>query len=244
MENYMSGGSSPASSSMYGDSMLGSSDIHRPFPLNTDWMRSSSPAASLSHRSSSSYLQILEFRLQNLEKENGILHAQNNSIKEAYHELANAVPSLLALTSNPFGLPIPAMDQAQLHGPSLPLAQEDFPHVQYWTHEDFKGDTSGVSNHMGPNPRGASLVSQGVNVRMKYIENVNGEAVDGYQCTAIAKVAQQIWFELVKKGIAPRTWGKAGLDVATLYNDEMCRKFPELRYCADNWKAQAYATAN
>ncbi|KAJ7792520.1 hypothetical protein B0H14DRAFT_3499183 [Mycena olivaceomarginata] len=24
----------------------------------------------------------------------------------------------------------------------------------------------------------------------------------------------------------------------------MCRKFPELRYCADNWKAQAYATAN
>ncbi|KAJ7836241.1 hypothetical protein B0H14DRAFT_3705330 [Mycena olivaceomarginata] len=211
MENYMSGGSSPASSSMYGDSMLGSSEIHRPFPLNTDWMRSSSPAASLSHRSSSSYLQNLELRLQNLEKENGILHAQNNSIKEAYHELANAVPSLLALTSNPF-------------------AQEDFPLVQYWTREDFKGDTSGVSNHTGPNPRGASLVSQGVNVRMKYIENANGEA--------------QIWFELVKKGIAPRTWGKAGLDVATLYNDEMCRKFPELRYCADNWKAQAYATAN
>jgi hypothetical protein len=77
----MSGGSSPASSSMYGDSMLGSSEIHRPFPLNTDWMRSSSPAASLSHRSSSSYLQNLELRLQNLEKENGILHAQNNSIK-------------------------------------------------------------------------------------------------------------------------------------------------------------------
>ncbi|KAJ6615992.1 hypothetical protein B0H10DRAFT_1764482, partial [Mycena sp. CBHHK59/15] len=80
--------------------------------------------------------------------------------------------------------------------------------------------------------------------RMKYIENANGEAVDGYRCTAIAKVAQQIWFELVKKGIAPRTWGKASLDVITLYNDEMCRKFPELRYCADNWKAQAYATAN
>ncbi|KAJ7881711.1 hypothetical protein B0H14DRAFT_2565624 [Mycena olivaceomarginata] len=154
--------------------MLGSSEIHRPFPLNTDWMRSSSPAASLSHRSSSSYLQNLELRLQNLEKENGILHAQNNSIKfslrltaaefrEAYHELANAVPSLLALTSNPFGLPIPATDQAQLHGPSLPLAQEDFPLVQYWTREDFKGDTSGESNHTGPNPRGASLVSQGVN---------------------------------------------------------------------------------
>jgi hypothetical protein len=57
-------------------------------------------------------------------------------------------------------------------------------------------------------------------------------------------VAQQIWFELVKKGIAPRTWGKASLDVVTLYNDEMCRQFPELRYCTDNWKAQAYATAN
>ncbi|KAJ7867327.1 hypothetical protein B0H14DRAFT_2572858 [Mycena olivaceomarginata] len=57
----MSGCSSPASSFMYGDSMLGSSDVHRPFPLNTDWMPSSSPATSLSPRSSFSYLQISSF---------------------------------------------------------------------------------------------------------------------------------------------------------------------------------------
>ncbi|KAJ7815207.1 hypothetical protein B0H13DRAFT_2381208 [Mycena leptocephala] len=60
----------------------------------------------------------------------------------------------------------------------------------------------------------------------------------------MGKTAAQIWFGLLGKGIAPTVWGQATLQVAILYNNEMCRQYPELRYCADNWKAQRIATNN
>ncbi|KAJ7918256.1 hypothetical protein B0H13DRAFT_1869579 [Mycena leptocephala] len=50
---------------------------------------------------------------------------------------------------------------------------------------------------------------------MKYVEDKNGQPVDGYRRTSIGKVAAQIWFELVKKDIAPRTRGQASLEIAT-----------------------------
>jgi hypothetical protein len=153
------------------------------------------------------------------------------------------VPALLALTSNPFGLPVPNGNQAMAASPSVPLLQADFPLVRYWNRSDWtKGD--GISKNSGPKLHGATLVSQGINVSAKYIEDKTGNTVDGFRSGQMVKVAAQIWFGLVEKGLAPRTWGQASLEVITLYNNEMCQHFPELRFCADNWKAQQIATAN
>ncbi|KAJ6565397.1 hypothetical protein B0H10DRAFT_2359454 [Mycena sp. CBHHK59/15] len=209
--DYTSGRSSPASS-MYGESTLGSSDSY-----HGTWgsFRSSSPAGNSSvlmlpssHRSSSSTVlsQSLELRIQKLESDNSVLRVQNDTIMAAYQELVHAVPTLLAVTSNPFAIP------CQLK-PAL-----------IWRAHRFRR-------------------WPGVNTTGRYIEDQQGEVVDGHRLSAICKLAARIWFSLVAHGNAPRTWGQASIDVVTLYNDEMCCQFPELRLCADNWKAQKIATA-
>ncbi|KAJ6622169.1 hypothetical protein B0H10DRAFT_2014594 [Mycena sp. CBHHK59/15] len=250
--DYTSGRSSPASS-MYGESMLGSSDSY-----HGTWgsFRSSSPAGNSSvlmlpssHRSSSStvLIQSLELRIQKLESDKSVLRVQNDTIMAAYQELVHAVRTLLAVTSNPFAIPVSAQASTHLVHPSLlPLARTDYPKVRFWQRLDFtKGSGSdSVSNNSGPNLRGGTLVSQGVNTMGRYIEDQQGKVVDGHRLSAICKLAARIWFSLVAHGNTPRTWGQASIDVVTLYNNEMCCQFPELRLCADNWKAQKIATVN
>jgi hypothetical protein len=207
--------------------------------------------------------------MQKLEKENCLLRVENEAIKyvvfrllaeftmpyrSAYHELVIAVPSLIAATSNPFGLPVAAASGAgpgpspfgQLKTPPAPLLKSDYPFVKFWHRNDFTSLTKsdGVSNTGGPNPHGGALASQGVNISGKYIEDAHGKVVDGYRVAAIGKFAQGLWFWLLEHGRAPLTWRRASSDVVQLYCDKMGRQFPELRLCADNWKAQQIATNN
>ncbi|KAJ6572347.1 hypothetical protein B0H10DRAFT_1007815 [Mycena sp. CBHHK59/15] len=67
--------------------------------------------------------------------------------------------------------------------------------LRFWQRLDFtKGSGSdGVSNNGGPNPRGGTLVSQGVNTTGRYIEDQQGEVVDGHRLSAICKLAARIW---------------------------------------------------
>ncbi|KAJ7509252.1 hypothetical protein B0H11DRAFT_1703035, partial [Mycena galericulata] len=156
------------------------------------------------------------------------------------NELVTAVPALLAVTSNPFNLPVPAT-----LAPLPQLSRDDYPLVKYWYRTDYAHGSDGVSNNGAPAPRrGGALSSQGINVSDRYIETEDGEIVNGYRVTAMGKTAGQIWFGFVAKGISPPTWGQASLEVVTMYNNEMCRTHHELRYCADNWKAQQIATIN
>ncbi|KAJ6566791.1 hypothetical protein B0H19DRAFT_1257977 [Mycena capillaripes] len=247
MDEFVSGSSSPASS-FYGDTFTGFGASNHMPGHQMDWMRSSSPAMGSGMVPRSSGFQNLESLVQNLEKENAALRAERDAIKAAYQELVNAVPALLTTTSNPFGLPVPTTEQAP-GGLNLPtsvfpqLEKNDYPLVQFWRQADYF-TRDGVSNNNGPNPRGGTLAAQGINVTMGYVETQDGIAVDGFRRTAIGKVAAQIWHGFLAMGIAPAKWGNASQTVVTLYENEMCRKFPELRYCADNWKARQIATAN
>ncbi|KAJ7460428.1 hypothetical protein B0H11DRAFT_2316011 [Mycena galericulata] len=253
MDNFSSGSSSPASSSFYGDSFptLSSDLLHRSFGVqdHTQWnqMRSSSPAnlppASSSRSSGPLFQNHLELQLQKAESTNSLLRVENAAIKAAYHELVCAVPALLAATSNPFNLPI---NDSGMAFPALPeLSRADYPLVKYWHRNDFAPQGSdGVSNNGVPNPRGGRPAAQGVNVSGKYIETEDGEVVNGFRVTAMGKTAAQIWFGFVALGIAPPSWGQAGLRAITLYNNEMCGVHPELRLCAGNWKAQCLAKIN
>lgn len=51
-----------------------------------------------------------------------------------------------------------------------------------------------------------------------------------------------LWKTLHDDGDAPDHWGEANLRAHNFYEHHMCRKFPELSYGKDNWKAHMIAT--
>lgn len=79
---------------------------------------------------------------------------------------------------------------------------------------------------------------------MLYVENENGECVDGHRASDIRKVARAIWVRLADAGKAPKSWMKADLATADEYNREMLQRYPELRLCEANWKAAHIAIEN
>ncbi|KAJ6558412.1 hypothetical protein B0H10DRAFT_1967318 [Mycena sp. CBHHK59/15] len=248
--------SSPMSSysgshSMCGDSYR-SSSLDRDFSSGIDTWRlpqSSSSATnssglSLSRQSSSNqpssqYVCELEIHCQQLTSQNLTLSAENEAIKCTYCELVNTVPSLLMLT-NPFNLPVPESTLGTQSSDVLtPLRQEDYRHIKFWLQSNWMSLTKArkTTNSSAPNPRGGSLASQGINTSARFIEDENGKVM-------MAFASGRIWLELSKSGLAPATWGAASLSVEKGYADEMARRYPELRYCADNWKVNALATLN
>jgi hypothetical protein len=76
---------------------------------------------------------------------------------------------------------------------------------------------------------------------MCYIEDSDGEVVDGFRAT-IRQIAHQIFFLLANNDMVPKTWGVAGAAICKQYNTEMAVQVQEMCYCADSWKAHYLAT--
>jgi hypothetical protein len=122
------------------------------------------------------------------------------------------------------------------------LNHEDHSLVNYWyRHQWTTAESSQVAMIGAP---GKARASQGENVTLRFVEDVNGNVIDGFRATAIRKFSREIWSGLVNIGKAPKTWGRVDAKVAAEYRTEMCRKFPELRLCEGNWKADLIATLN
>lgn len=92
--------------------------------------------------------------------------------------------------------------------------------------------------------RGRTMVSQGENISTLYIEDENGEPVDGERLTAIRRLAQSIWTKFADLGQAPKTWGRANLSLTNEYRMELRRQFPKFCFCENHWKADLLATEN
>ncbi|KAJ7301242.1 hypothetical protein DFH08DRAFT_827722 [Mycena albidolilacea] len=130
-DNFASGASSPASSLLYSgetSSMLGyGSDIHKPHTAFDQWNYRGL-------RAPSTKMPIFECTSSRRK----IAFSGYLAIKSAYHKLVTAVPSLIAATSNPFGLPVAAASGAgpgpspfgQLKTPPAPLLKSDYPFVE------------------------------------------------------------------------------------------------------------------
>lgn len=177
----------------------------------------------------------------------------------AYSALINAVPSLLHSAS-----PAPAgssllppgtnLSQTRTSKPTLvtssftPLEQDNYPLIKYWRRSDWSDaakPVQGVSELNGEGiQRGGSRASKGVNVACRYIEQENGDIVDGFRATAIRNIAYGIFHQLLAHGLAPKTWGAAGHDIKQHFFTEMSVQVPEMRYCEGNWKAHLLATQN
>ena len=92
--------------------------------------------------------------------------------------------------------------------------------------------------------RGKKAVAQGQNNACMYIENENGQPVDGYRLSSIRQLAHAVWVKFAEMGMAPVFWGKASLTLTNEYKSEMCRRFPEFCVCENDWKLQQLATTD
>jgi hypothetical protein len=79
---------------------------------------------------------------------------------------------------------------------------------------------------------------------MQYIQDENGVPVNGHRAKYMREIARGLWEALANSGKAPATWHRGPLETKERYNHEMALRFPELRYCAQDWKAEQIAIDN
>jgi hypothetical protein len=128
------------------------------------------------------------------------------------------------------------------------LSPSDYPKVRFWFRKDWvnrKKEKSGITKVNEPSTTGdKGRGPLGANVTLRYVEDEHGTVIDGFRGSEMRKFARSIWSQLAQAGKAPRSWGKAELDVAAHYRREMRRRFPELGLCEYDWKADQLATDN
>lgn len=150
---------------------------------------------------------------------------------------------------------LPGSGSSLLTGPSLagstfsvpansPLKREDYPAVKFWYKQDWLNHLKNNSNatEMGMPIRGKSLIAKGINKTVKFIEDIEGNPVDGYKVRDIRSHARAIWTSFQTIGRLPSTWGKADAETASVYRREMRLKFFEFALCENDWKADFLAT--
>jgi hypothetical protein len=127
---------------------------------------------------------------------------------------------------------------------NTPLMREDYPAVKYWYKHDWLNHVKNNSDtaDVGMAIRGKSLTAKGINKTVQYIEDIEGNPVDGYKVRDIRSHARAIWVNFQTSGRAPSSWGKADAEVASVYRHEMCLKFFEFALCDNDWKADLLAT--
>ncbi|KAG6839983.1 hypothetical protein C0991_009879 [Blastosporella zonata] len=92
--------------------------------------------------------------------------------------------------------------------------------------------------------RGKTQSSQGINVRLQYLEDEFGGAVDGFFVSNVRAYVQSLWVSLAKHGLAPETWSSCTPEVANAFQAEMEHKFPILALCTNHWKSDWLWTEN
>ncbi|KAJ7125435.1 hypothetical protein C8R46DRAFT_1203207 [Mycena filopes] len=71
---------------------------------------------------------------------------------------------------------------------------------------------------------------------MQYVTDTEGKEVNGFRATEIRSLATKLCVQAAVQGIAPLTWGKAGREMEMAFSTEICRTFPEMGLCDNNWK--------
>ena len=151
--------------------------------------------------------------------------------------------------------PTPGLDKSNNPSAQVPatarqsvnLSRSDYPEVKYWTRQEWKiaenrrKDLSEVPT--GGGSRGGARSAMGENVMMLYIEEVDGQPVDGTIAAQIREFARSIWRGFYKQKMAPDTWGEVDDKVQDYFVCEMEERWTVLRYCDNHWKANAIATS-
>jgi len=167
------------------------------------------------------------------------------SHREAYNILARSIQTLGdPLSASPT---IPNPSPVVGPGPdilSASLYEENYPNIRFWHRktwiESKSQEPTKLNNQVGMH--GKTRISSGENVTLGYVEDENGNSIDGYRVSQITSLTREIWMHLRNKGLAPEAWSKGSLPVHNYYRSEMYKRFPELRLCEGHWKADFIAT--
>ena len=121
-----------------------------------------------------------------------------------------------------------------------------YPKVKYWFKEDWTNTDSDetdatIMNEM-EGTRGPGRVSQGINVTARFVEDPEGNILNGWRVTDMRNLAQQIFHQLLRCNAAPVQWRRVSRDSLLYYLSEMYSSFPELRLCDSHWKANRLAS--
>jgi len=141
----------------------------------------------------------------------------------------------------------PALPFSSLPQADIPLKRMDYPGIRFWTRSEWmihlknNGDTPSFGTE---GSRGRTLMSKGINKTAKYIEDGNGNAVDGYKLKDMLTHMRSIWSGLLLLNRAPTTWGKADMEILRHFYREMRVKFPEFALCENDWKADYLASTH
>ena len=115
-----------------------------------------------------------------------------------------------------------------------PLSHSDFPHIKFWTKEEWDDHKSYLKDVSGPKGKGPECSSRGLNTTVLYLENEDGMPISGPTVGQMRGVAQMVWIKLFDRKKAPSTWGKASLEARNLYHSELEKRWGFLRCCENH----------
>ncbi|PPQ94902.1 hypothetical protein CVT25_004370 [Psilocybe cyanescens] len=112
--------------------------------------------------------------------------------------------------------------------------------------EDVEADAEGEElRSTSPAPgaqRGQGRSRAGINVSMRYIQDKDGQIIDGHRAREVRIHARAVFVGFAMQGKQFLSWGDAdAISRRTFYN-EMAIRFDELQYCDLDWKAEQIAT--
>ncbi|THH32148.1 hypothetical protein EUX98_g2043 [Antrodiella citrinella] len=115
------------------------------------------------------------------------------------------------------------------------IPKESCPLVTYYKRSDWDAERK------SPTRGGTKLARDNENVMMLYIEDINGTAVDGITASLMRAFSRSIFATLDSLGLATARWSDASHVAHEQFCREMRVKYPQLRYCDDDWKAEGIA---
>ncbi|KAJ8094845.1 hypothetical protein PM082_010057 [Marasmius tenuissimus] len=185
----------------------------------------------------------LTSQINALRLENVSLKAQLEAKNASYRELLEKVEHCLnQATTQPGSSPLAhvGLTFAQQNTPPPDLSNIRFPTKKAWLNSaEYRAlkQKSDNANH------GSTVIARdNKNLRMQYVEGLDGASVDGARAATGRSIARALFLQFELAGIAPPKWGQATAHVKYSFYAQFESLFPEISYAKDHWKAEYLAT--
>ncbi|KAG1771400.1 hypothetical protein EV702DRAFT_1202007 [Suillus placidus] len=246
-------------------SMDSSSSISSGVSSRSSFFSRNSSRLSLDSKSSSAYMH-LETQLEESRQHICLLEQQNRRLARDNDRLSAQVATLqnsfVAFTTSLGQNPINTTTTTAATGTGNSSMKEadkeldpaDYQGIKFWTCSKWSHHLQAIKNvtkidrnssEACTSMRGSSRLAKGENVACQFIEDADGEPVDGHRAKTMRNVFSSYLHQLNQGDVKlPPTWSQVALDIKEGFYHAIRSNHVEFRYCADNWKAEYLATHN
>ncbi|EGO27462.1 hypothetical protein SERLADRAFT_435245 [Serpula lacrymans var. lacrymans S7.9] len=164
-----------------------------------------------------------------------------NVTKEKTDSFVREMSNVLMLSPTPSihsnsNIFLPLMPKSMTSSIHFPNTSEEEKYMDWKVVCDTKKSLPDVIKK-SPGPRGRGRCTNGVNVATRFVELANGEIIDEHCAAAIRKLIQSFFNELQNHSVIPKYFPQCHPDFQNRCYIDVINAYPELGYCADNWKA-------